>query len=93
MKSCPSRFADLKKIDLDSRVEGPLEIHLEEVTEISIRIEGALPTPLALTLPVGTRVSDLRSKIALNPEADPAAFKSRRMLKDGEILRVPEKRG
>jgi hypothetical protein len=92
-KSCPTRSADLKKIDLEALVEGPLEVHVGAITEIGVRIEGAVSAPLTLTLPVGTKVHDLRSKISLNPEADPTIFKSRRMLKDGEILTVPKKRG
>lgn len=90
-KSQPHRFADLRSLDMTARVEGPLEIHLNELTAISIQIEGAVPVPFTISLPVGTKVSDLRTKIALNAEADLSIFKSRRLLKDGEILKVPEK--
>ena len=92
MKSKPSRFADLKQLDLEARVEGPLTLHLTELTEIVIRVEGAVLTPCELTLPTGTRVKDLRAHIALQPDADLSLFKSRRLLKDGEIFQVLQKR-
>lgn len=90
-KSRPNRFANLRSLDLARRIEEPLELHLELLTEIAVRIEGAVEAPLALQLPVGTRICDLKSKVAYTPDADAKFFKSRRMLWDGEILEIPKK--
>ena len=92
-KASPTRFADLRNIDLTARIEGPLEIFLEELKEITVRVEGAVLTPVELKLPIQAKVSDLRSQISLALDADASFFKSRRMLKEGEILTVPKKRG
>lgn len=91
LKSRPSRIANLKKIDLDQRIECPMEILVEEISEITIRVVGAVLEPSTLTLSPGTRVCDLKAKIHLRNDADKSLFKSRRMLKDGEILVVLKK--
>ncbi len=90
-KSRPKRFANLKKIDLAGRVEKEMDLVVEELTEIEVVVQGAIAEPIQLTVPAGTRVCDLKSKIALKEGADLTIFKSRRMLKDGEIIEVLKK--
>ena len=90
-KSLPNRFADLRKIDLEQKVEGPMAIELTLLQEITVRIEGEVEAPIELTLPIGARMSELKSKVVLTERADQSVFKSRRMLKDGEIVMVRKK--
>jgi hypothetical protein len=44
-----------------------------------------------LTLPAKSRVSDLKSKVVLSPDADKSYFRRRRWLKNGEKIEVPKK--
>lgn len=91
-KSSPRRFADLKKIDLKSRVEESLEIDIEEMKEIVVQVNGAVEREKTLYLPIGTRVNQLKKWIKISENGDKTVFKSRRMLLDGENFNVPQKR-
>jgi len=88
-KSRPKRFADLRHLNLDEPVSSNLQIRLESLAEIVVRIEGAAE-PIELRLPAGSRICDLKSKIRCAPEADPKFFKKRRLLKDGETVAIPK---
>ncbi len=90
-KSRPKRFADLKGIDLDSPVEKALELVIPRLSEISVRIEGAVAVPIELKLPAGSRICDLKPKIECDGNANLQFFKKRRLLKNGEIVYVPKK--
>lgn len=88
-KSRPKRFANLRDLDFKQRIEEPLKLHIEELKEIVVRIEGAAK-PVVLQLEPGTRICDLKSKVECFPEADRKFFKRRRMLRDGETLEIPK---
>ena len=68
-----------------------MAIELTLLQEITVRIEGEVEAPIELTLPIGARMSELKSKVVLTERADQSVFKSRRMLKDGEIVMVRKK--
>jgi SLBB domain-containing protein len=90
-KSCPKRFADLTGIDLDSPVEKALELAIPRLSELSVRIEGAVTAPIELKVPAGSRICDLKPKIECSGDANLQFFKKRRLLKNGEIIYVPKK--
>jgi hypothetical protein len=90
-KSRPKPFADLQGIDLDSPVEKALEISIPRLSEISVRIEGAVVAPTELTLPAGSRICDLKPKIECAKDADLRFFKRRRLLKNGDLVHIPQK--
>lgn len=89
-KSRPKRFADLTDIDLDSPVEKALELQIPLLSEISVRVEGAVAAPIELKLPPGSRICDLKPKIECEEDANPQFFKRRRLLKNGETVLVPK---
>jgi hypothetical protein len=90
-KSRPSRFADLKRFDDGQRVESDLAIEVGLIQEIQVSVVKEGEDPMELTLPAGTRASDLKSKVPFSEVYDLSVFKSRRMLKDGEILTLRKK--
>ncbi len=94
-KARPKTYANLKEIDLTQRVKAPHTLVIEELSEITVFIDGAVESPQELRLPPKTRICDLKSKVQFTTDADPellkAFLKKRRELKDGEILWVPKK--
>lgn len=90
-KARPKRFADLSAIALDTRVTAPLRLEISKLTHFTVYVEGAVQFAGPQSVPVGTRLSDLKKILALTPEADLAFFKGRRFLNPGEILQIPEK--
>ncbi len=90
-KSHPKRFANLRSLDLEQPVEMDLALHISELASIRVHIMGAVEYPVELEVPSGTRLCDLKSKIHYTPLADPSFLKSRRLLKDGEIIEVQKK--
>jgi hypothetical protein len=91
-KSRPKCFADLRGIDLERPVEEPLELVIPRLSEIMIRIDGAIATPIELILPVGSRICDLKAKIEYAPDADLRFFRKRRLLKNGETIVIPREK-
>ena len=90
-KSRPKRFADLRSVDAAVLVDANISLFIAELSTIRVRILGPGVDGADLEVPAGTRVCDLRSKIQWFPMADRAVLKSRRLLKDGEEIYVPEK--
>lgn len=90
-KSRPKRFADLRGIDLDRPIDKSMDISIPLLSEIAIRIEGAVIEPLDLKMLPGSRICDLKSKIQCERDADLRYLKRRRLLKDGEIVIIPRK--
>ncbi len=90
LKAKPTRFADLKSLSLEETSERSLIIKVKELTEIEVLIVGAVLNPGPLRLPAGSRLCDLKSKIQCSKEADRSLFKRRRLLKDGEIVEIPQ---
>lgn len=84
-------FADLQKIDLKEEILEPKKFVIEELKEIVVSISGCGAQEEKLTLPIRTRVCDLKSKLTLNEGADRSFLRSRRMLKNGEIIEVKKK--
>ena len=82
----------MKKIPLEKAVEAPLTIIVEELREVVVFVGGEVAQAVEVTLPVGSRICDLRSKVALTPESDKGFFRRRKVLKDGEKIEVPKKR-
>jgi DNA uptake protein ComE-like DNA-binding protein len=90
-KARPKLHANLKDISLKLPIEAPTHLVVEELSEITVFVQGAVEKPLKLTLPAKSRVSDLRSKVVLSAEGDKSYFRRRRWLKDGEKIEVPKK--
>lgn len=83
--------ANLRALDPNAVVQGPLRFRVEPLQEIRVWVEGAVLEPLELMLPVGSRICNLRSKISCTEEADLRFFRRRKMLKDGDKIWVPKK--
>ncbi len=90
-KARPKMHADLRGIDLKQEIKSPLTLHIEELKEISVIIQGAVDRPQEVLLPVRARICDLKSKISYTQAADLSFFKGRRQIKNGEIIEIPKK--
>ncbi len=87
----PKPWANLQKIPTTQIVETPLHLFVEELTEITIYVEGAVVEPGPITLPAQSRIADLKTKVKLTPDADKTFFRRRKRLKNGEKIEVPKK--
>jgi len=88
-KAKPLRLADVKSIDPDFRVQAPMKLEIPVLTHISIIVRGAVENPGPLTVPAGTKISDLKKYVRIRPEADAVFLKKRRMISEGETVVVP----
>ncbi|HSX12974.1 MAG TPA: hypothetical protein VLE96_00925 [Chlamydiales bacterium] len=77
-KSLPTPFADLKKINPEQRIEQSMKITIDSLSEIMITIGGK-----QIFVPAGTKVCQLKKYI---DTGDHKIFKSRRLLKDQEVI-------
>lgn len=92
IKKCrPKQFADLRGIDLDGLIENSIHLAIPELTEITVRITGAVSGEVEFTVPVRSRICDLKSKVQLDDCADVDFFKRRRVLKSEEVIVIPRK--
>lgn len=90
-KSRPKPWADLDKVNPSEIIEKPLNIKVDELTEITVYVKGAVAQPEEITLPAKSRICDLKSKVSLTKQADKSFFRRRRLLKNREIIDVPNK--
>lgn len=88
-KARPKRFADLSAIDPSLRITTPLQLHIAPLTHLTIHLQGAVQQPGPLTVPVGTRLSDLKKLTSLSKSADLAFLKKRRLLLHEETIVIP----
>lgn len=86
-----SPAADLSRIDLDRSIQESCSIHIPSLENIVVRVEGCVAEPSAVAMPVGSRISDVKKHIILTQDADPTVFKSRRLLKNNEIIFIEPK--
>ncbi|MDE3045621.1 MAG: SLBB domain-containing protein, partial [Verrucomicrobiota bacterium] len=56
----PKRLANLKEIQPGARVLEPLHLVIGELTELAVRLEGAVQEPGEVRVPIGSRISDLK---------------------------------
>jgi Na+-translocating ferredoxin:NAD+ oxidoreductase RnfC subunit len=88
-KAQPKKFADLRAVTFKEAVSSPLALTIKPLEELVIHVEGAVENPGPLLVSCGTRISDLKKILTLNREADLAFFKKKRLLQDGEIIKIP----
>jgi hypothetical protein len=91
-KARPKINANLQGILMGEQIVEPREIYVEELSEIAVWVQGEVVEPVKIVMPADARISDLRSKISLTEEAEKTFFKSRKRLKNGEIIEVPKKK-
>ena len=90
-KARPKSWAKLGTLPLDEVIESPLQLHVEELSEIKIFVKGAIAEPVEITVPAKSRICDLKSKLSFTSETDLRFFRRKRRLKEGEIIEVPKK--
>lgn len=88
-KAKPKPLADLKGIDLQTRVKEAMHLVIAPLAELTICLEGAVLESGPVRVPVGARLCDL--KAFGSSEADSAFFKKKRRLKEGEKVVIPSK--
>jgi hypothetical protein len=89
-KAKPLPFADLKSKALLGAVCESVVLKIEELQEVLVTVCGEAENT-TIAMPVGSCVKDLSSKLSLTKDADLSFFKSRRKLKDGEVIEIPKK--
>lgn len=92
-KSHPLPSAHLKKINMEQRVEGPMQIEIEELEMIEVKIHSGFGDPIVLSVPPGTRICDLKGVVPANAGLCKKKFIGRSLLKDGDILSVDKESG
>jgi len=85
----PLKFADLRSLSLKEPILKPLELVIEPLKELLIQVEGAVEHPGQISVSPGTKISDLKKILTLDKEADPAFFRKKRLLQDGECVKIP----
>ncbi len=91
-KARPRPDADVAALPLKEILTGARQFTVPELREIRVWVEGAVAAAVELVLPVGSRISDLKAKVAPTDETDRAFFRRKRLLKHGEKIEVPKKR-
>ncbi|HAB99635.1 MAG TPA: hypothetical protein DCE71_07435 [Parachlamydiales bacterium] len=86
----PKRFADLSHIDLTALA--PAYLMVPRLENLRVLLEGEGVEPCELSVPVGFRYCDLKSKILLRENGDPSVFRSRKMLSDKEVIFVEKRK-
>ena len=84
-------LSDTSTIDLDQPIDTSLQIHIPELQQIEVRVEGCVAKKVLLNLPIGSRICDLKEIVLTTPEADLAFFKRKRRLKNHEVVCVPNR--
>lgn len=78
--------SNLRKLDLNQRVEESIHIHIEELSELSVTLEKEGEESIHFAVPLGTKVSDLKSLGLCSKKEASLLFKSRRQVRDGDVF-------
>jgi len=81
---CPN--SNLRDLDLNQRVEESIHIHIGEISELSVTLEKEGEELVHFTVPLGTKVSDLKSFGVCSKKEAQQLFKSRRPVRDGDVF-------
>ena len=87
-KARPKRFADLCGLDKDQIVCEKTVLEIPKLKEIRVYVVGEVAQPYEFLVEPGTRVCQLKSKISLSENGDPAPLSSRRILADCEKITI-----
>ena len=90
-KAQPKKYADLRGLCLKDPVVAPLELAIEPLQELRIQVKGAVEQPGEISIPLGTRISDLKKILLLSTTADLTFFKKKRLVPDGEVINIPSR--
>lgn len=85
-KARPKPNANLRDIDLEAPVNASTTLEIQSLETIKVRIYFEKEFLQELEIAHSTRLSELKSKIQLPKGANLTTFKSRRLLKDGEVI-------
>ena len=92
LRKCrPKPWADIQILPLRQMIEAPMSLHVDELTEITVTVIGAVLAPLKVVLPAKSRLCDLKRMVVLSEEADKSYFRRRKWLKNGDVIDVPKK--
>lgn len=84
----PLPLADLKRMNLDSKLRQGQVVHVKSKEMITIYLEGAVLVPGAHQFPKGTKLSDLKDQALFLPQADLHVLNKKRKLKPNEVLTI-----
>ncbi len=83
--------ADLCGIDMNEKLYTNRELCIPLLKKYMIEVTGATKNPGRTEVPVSARICDLKKWIDLTDDADKGFFKSRRKLKNNEVVCIPRK--
>jgi hypothetical protein len=85
-----SENVDLSELALDRPLRNHQKVKIA-TNSLQITLQGAVTHPGILEVKKGTRVNQLKTLVETTEEADLTVLKSRRKLKDGEVITIPAK--
>lgn len=91
-KARPKPLADCAALDMGQTINQPLVVEVCEAKEVTVEIKGWVKEGLTLTIPAGTRVCDLKNFLELLDDTDRTFFKSRKLLRNGDVISIPKRK-
>lgn len=91
-KARPKPLADLREVEMLKILDQEGVIDVPAFKKITVSVTGCVAECKDLVLPAGARVCDLKKHLVLLPGADLLFFKSRKLLRDRQVILVPKKR-
>lgn len=85
----PLPSANLKRVNIQSKLRNGRDIWIEEYSLITIHVKGAVAQPGPVTIRKGTTIEQLLQSIQLNADADVAALPLGKRLQRQQQLVVP----
>jgi hypothetical protein len=87
----PTKEADLSQIRQKTKLKKGQKLNIPALAMITVHIQGAVKQSVSLTIPKGTVLEDLISKIKFEKDANIEKLKKKRVLKEGEVIKVSKK--
>ena len=91
-KARPKPLADLSAIEMVKILDQECVIDVPVFKEIIVSVTGCVTKREELTLPAGARVCDLKKHLVLTQDADSRVFKSKKLLRNRQVIVVPKKK-
>jgi|GEM_PF-5412329 len=88
LRSKPKRFANIDEISKDKKIFESMTVKIGILEFVSIELKGAVKKPGKFLLPIKTRLSDLAKMDIFLSDANLLSLKSRRYLKNHEVVVV-----
>lgn len=92
-KAEPYLDADLGRLRTSLKLKQGELVEIPLMKMVTIQVEGEVENPGKITVPKGTKVFEIESRIRFKPDADRRSIKKKRLLKEGETFEIKRKKG